>query len=103
MDWNTVVGLIKPELFVLIVFLWCIGLFLKKSPWFTAEWVIPFILLVVSVIMTIAYLAVIVGEGFTAKVTLTGLIQGVLIASVSVFGNELLKQLFVKRLQDKEE
>jgi hypothetical protein len=100
MDWNVIIEFIRPELFLLIVFLWCIGLFFKKAPWFYADWMIPFILLGISIIMTIVYMAVVVGEGFTAVVIVTGIIQAVLIAAVAVFGNELIKQITVKRKED---
>jgi len=101
MDWGQIIAFIRPELFILIIFLWCLGLFLKKAPWFTAEWMIPFILLAVSLIITIAYTAIVINEGFTAVVFVTGIIQGVIIAAVTVFGNEMIKQATVKRLQEK--
>lgn len=93
---------IRPELFILVIFLWCLGLFLKKAPWFNAEWLIPFILLGVSIIMTILYIAVVLEEGFLAAVIIMGFIQAVVIAALSVFGNELIKQSTVKRKQDRE-
>lgn len=101
MDWTQIIEFIRPELFILIIFLWCLGLFLKKAPWFTSEWMIPFILLFVSILITIAYMAIVMGEGFNAVVVITGIIQAVIIAAVSVFSNELVKQAFVKRLEDR--
>lgn len=102
MDLKVVEGLIKPELFILVVFLWCVGLFLKKTSRFTAEWMIPFLLLGISIVSTVVYMAIVIGAGFTKVVMVTGIIQGVLIASVTVFGNELLKQLTTKRIEDEE-
>lgn len=103
MDLKAVGELIRPELFILVVFLWCVGLFLKKAPRFSAEWVIPYLLLGISIISTVVYMATVIGDGFTKVVIVTGTIQGVLIASVTVFGNELLKQVTTKRVEDKEE
>lgn len=100
MDMSNIVEFIRPELFILVVFLWCLGLFLKKAPWFSAEWMIPFILLGVSFVVTIVYMAIVVGAGFNAVVVVTGIIQAVLIAAVAVFGNEIIKQLLVKRADD---
>ncbi len=100
MDWKAVVEFIQPELFILVIFLWCLGLFLKKAPWFTAEWMIPFILLGVSLIITIVYIAIVAGKGFTSVVIVTGVIQAVIIAAVAVFSNELIKQATAKRRQD---
>ena len=100
MDWNVIIDLIRPELFILVVFLWCTGLFLKKAPWFYADWMIPFVLLGISIIITIVYMAIVAGQGFTAVVIVTGIIQAVLIAALAVFGNELIKQATVKRKED---
>lgn len=101
MDWTTVINFIKPELFVLIIFIWCLGLFLKKAPWFNSEWKIPFVLLFTAVLFSILYIAVVLGEGFTPPVIISAFIQGVIIAALSVFGNETIKQYFVKRPEDK--
>jgi len=101
MDWKTVLEFIRPELLILIVFVWSLGLFLKKAPWFNDEWKIPFILLLVSVIFAVLYIAIVIGEGFTGPVIISAIIQGVIIAALAVFGNEAIKQYFVKRPEDK--
>lgn len=100
MNWSDVIKFIRPELFILVVFVWCLGLFLKKAPWFTGEWKIPFILLGTSVIFTILYITVVVGEGFSAAAIISAIIQGVIIGALSVFGNEAAKQVFIKRFDD---
>jgi len=102
MNMELILKFVRPELFILVVFLWCLGLFLKKAPWFRAEWTIPFILLGVSVIFTIVYIAIVLGEGFLPEVIIMGIIQATIIAALAVFGNELLKQGFVKRVEDRE-
>lgn len=91
---------IRPELMILVAALYCLGLFLKKMPWFTAEWAIPLILLVIGIALAILYLAIILAEGFTQITILMGLIQGILVAAVAVFFNETVKQVFVKRIED---
>lgn len=101
MDWAQVIEFIRPELFILVVFLWCLGLFLKKVPWFKAEWMIPLILLIVSLVFTIIYLAIVMSEGFTSAVFVIGIIQGVILAAVTVFGNEVIKQVVKKRVEEK--
>lgn len=101
MDTNSLLEHVRPELFILIIFAWCLGLFLKKAPWFKDDWSIPFILLVVSITITTLYLGVVIGEGFNAVVYITGVIQGVIIASVAVFANEAVKQTLYKRDIDK--
>ena len=102
MDLGIVIEFIRPELLIITVFLWCLGLFFKKAPFFKAEWLIPFVLLGISIVTTIIYIAIVCGEGFAPTVIVTGFIQGVVIAALSVFGNEVLKQVTSKRYEDLE-
>jgi len=94
---ENILAFIRPELFILIVFLYCAGLFLKKWDGFKNEWTIPYILLGLSVLITMAYVCIYLAEGFSPPVIVAVIIQSVLIAAVAVFGNELLKQVLVKR------
>lgn len=100
-QFEVLIQFIEPKLFILIPFIWSVGLFLKKAPSFPMDWMIPFILWVVSVCITVSYIAVVIGEGFTAVVILVGFIQGTLIAAVAVLCNEMIKQALIKRLADK--
>lgn len=102
MNMELLLEFIRPELLILVIFLWCLGLFFKKAPWFQEEWAIPFILLFIGLIITIVYIAIVLGEGFLPEVIIMGIIQGVIIAALAVFGNELIKQGTVKRKEDKE-
>lgn len=99
MDWDIVLGFIDPTLFIVIVLIWCLGLFLKKAPLFKEEWMIPFILLAIAIVTAVILLGI--DRGFTPEVIVQGVIQGVIIAAVAVFGNEVLKQAIHKRLVDK--
>jgi hypothetical protein len=54
---------------------------------------IPYILLGVSFLMTLAYVSIFMGEGFSPPVIVAVIIQSVLIAAVTVFGNELIQQV----------
>jgi hypothetical protein len=101
MNWEIILEYIRPELFILVAFLWCIGLFLKLAPWFKQDWQIPYILLLISIIFTILYISIVNGQGFAAAVIIAAIIQAVLIAALAVFGNELLKQAIQKRIDDK--
>lgn len=91
---------IDPRLFILAVFIWGLGLFLKLYPHFKAEFLIPTILLIISIAFTILWMAIMLDGGFTAKVILSGIVQGLLIAALAVFGNEQVKQLKKKRKDD---
>jgi len=84
---------IKPELFILVVFLYAVGLFVRGGPWEKKSWLIPYILLGISFIITLAYVAIFMGEGFSPPVIVAVVIQSVLIAAVTVYGNELIEQI----------
>ena len=92
-----VMSFIRPELFILVIFLYCVGLFLKLYHGFSKDWMIPYILLGISFLITLAYVCVGMGEGFTAPVIIAVIIQSVLIAAVTVFGNELITQVLKRR------
>lgn len=100
MDWNVIVEYVRPELFILIPFIWIIGLFFKKAPAWKHDWLIPFILMLISVIFAVLWIAVYLGEGFLGAVILYGIVQGVIIAGLAVLGNEAIKQFTTKRLMD---
>lgn len=95
------IDFLRPELMVLVVVLWALGKFLKLAPWFKQEWAIPFILLGIGEVLTVAYVAIVAGEGFTAAGVIASMIQGVIVAALAVFGNEAVKQATVKRLEDR--
>ncbi len=88
-----IMDFIKPELFILVVFLYAVGLFVRNGPWKENSWLIPYILLVVSFVITLAYVAIFLGEGFSPPVIVAVIIQSVLIAAVTVYGNELIEQI----------
>ncbi len=94
---ETILEFIRPELFILIIFLYCVGLFLKLNKGFKREWAIPYILLAIGFLITLAYVSIYLGEGFSPPVLVAVVIQSVMIAAVTVFGNELIKQVLVKR------
>lgn len=84
---------IRPELFILVVFLYAVGLFVRNGKWADKSWLIPYILLVISFAITLAYVGIFLGEGFSPPVLVAVVIQAVLIAAVTVYGNELIEQL----------
>ena len=84
---------IKPELLILIPVLYLIGIAIKKSN--LADKYIPFILGIVSVLLSGLYLFAtepISGGQAIATAIFTALTQGILIAGASVYANELVKQ-----------
>ena len=77
---------IQPEVYILIPALYIIGLFAKKVPKIP-DWIIPFVLLAFGLIGAISII------GFT----IYGIIQGVFVAGVAVFANQIWKQIFKAR------
>lgn len=92
-------SLVPTELLIIAVVVYCIGIFLKSSKK-VPNWLIPIILLVVAIFITISYMAVSLGEGFTLKVIIDGFIYGILLASVAVYCNQVLKQITTGRLKE---
>lgn len=89
---------IKPELMFLLPVLYVVAEIIKRTP--LKNWLIPFILWGVSVILTVAYL--LCGE-VSLENFLAGLIQGTLLAMATVGTNQLLKQATEKRAEDNAE
>lgn len=97
---DKILSMIQSELFILIIFLYALGMFFKLYEGFKKEYTIPFILLGISVVICQLYMSVVLNMGFSADVVIVSLIQAVLIAAVAVFGNNLIKQMTVKRYED---
>jgi hypothetical protein len=91
MDIN-IMELIQPTLIILIVVIYVLGMFLKKIPK-VSDWIIPLVLLVVAVALTIIYKGIALEEGLNYVTIVNGIVYGILIAGVAVFGNQILKQV----------
>lgn len=91
METMDIMSFISPSLIVLVAVIMCLGVFLKSSQ--IKDKYIPIILLVASIGLTIAYMAFIQGLGINSTVIVNGLIQGILIASMAVYGNQVFKQV----------
>lgn len=78
---NEITSYIAEPMLVVILALWVLGMFLKRTP-YIPDWAIIWVLLVVGVIL-----------GFiTLGITAEGFVQGVLVAGVAVLGHNLIKQ-----------
>lgn len=80
---------LKPELSVLAVVLYIIGVVLKKSK--MNDKFIPLVLGGIGIALSCLYLIVL--EGFGLESMLTGVVQGILYAAASVYVNQMVKQL----------
>jgi hypothetical protein len=94
MDLSLVLQFIRPELLIVVVACYILGVFLKGSK--MNDWLIPFVLLGFSIALTILYIAIVLGEGLTWKVIIVGFIQGLFAAALAVYGNQLIKQAINK-------
>lgn len=92
------INLIPKELFIIAVAVYCIAEFAKKTEKIPS-WVIPIFVLIVAVILIIAYSAVVLEQGLTDKTIVNGIVYGILIAMATVYCNQLIKQIFIKRLE----
>ena len=72
---------IISEALIIIPVLWILGSFLKRTPK-VQDWIIPWVLLLVGVILAIGIIGL----------TVDAAIQGVLVAGAAVLGHQLLKQ-----------
>lgn len=88
---NDLLQYVDVSLLVLVAVIYGLGMFLKTLP-SVNDWLIPFILLGASIVLTIAYTGFILELGINGKVVVNGIIQGILVASVAVFGNQIIKQ-----------
>lgn len=90
MDINLIAQFIEPEILIIAVSCYSIGMFLKSSK--MKDWLIPIVILIFGVISSIGYLAYVLGNGLSIKIIINGFIQGLLSAALAVYGNQVIKQ-----------
>lgn len=94
MDITVLQEYVKPELLVVAVVLYFIGMGLKKTEKVNDKY-IPIVLGVIGVIIAGIYvLATSVFNGYQSilMAIFTALVQGILVAGLSVYANQLIKQ-----------
>ena len=82
---------IQPGLFIMIPVLIGIGKIFKESTNKKSHKHIPLFLMIISVILSCLWL-IVINDDSVGYALLMGFIQGGLIASVAVFGNQVFKQ-----------
>lgn len=83
---------VRPELLVLVPVLCLVGMVVKHTEAICDKW-IPLILGGVGVVLAVAYLLLWPNELVAGQAVLSGAIQGILCAGLSVYGNQVTKQL----------
>jgi len=81
---------IKIELLILVPVLVIIGKIIKDSSFINNKH-IPLILGMISIVLSCAWLIVIEHDNF-AHALVTGIIQGILLAGMAVYSNQVFKQ-----------
>ena len=94
-----IIKMIQPELIILVVVIYGLGMFLKKIPNFP-DWAIPLTLLIISIALTVIYMAVVLDKAFCAVTIVNGVVYGIIIATTAVFTNQLIKQVTVNRVRE---
>lgn len=83
------ISYISPELLVLVPVLYALGAVFKKSEKIRDNY-IPLILTGIGIALSALY--VVSTEGVTGLCIFTAIVQGVLVAAVAVYGNQVIKQ-----------
>lgn len=91
MDIEALKELVKPELAILIPVMWAIGYAIKNTQKIDDKY-IPIILGVVSILLTTLGLLATV-ESDLVTLLFAAITQGIIIAAVAVYGNQLIKQM----------
>lgn len=81
MEWDIINGLIDARLLIVVAACWVIGFMLKKTPRIP-DWNIIYIVTAVA----IAFVILMLGP------SVEGVVQGILVGAVAVYGNQLIKQ-----------
>lgn len=82
MDWTNVMSLIDTKLLIVVVACWVVGFTLKQTPKIP-NWTIIYVVTLFALVFTVSILGV----------TPVALLQGLLCGAVSVYGNQLVKQV----------
>lgn len=86
---NDIIASVKPELLVVAVVLYFIGMALKRSK--LKDNYIPLILGFIGVVAGVIYCGVV--EGWNVANVVSGVFQGLLTAASSTYVNQVIKQL----------
>ena len=90
-----IIGYVKPELLVVSVALYFIGMWIKKTETISDKY-IPIILGVIGIALASIYVIATVslsGRQEIAMAVFTAIVQGILIAGLSTYVNQIFKQI----------
>ena len=90
-----IVNYVKPELLVLAVVLYFVGMWIKKTETISDKY-IPIILGIIGIALASVYVVATVSIGNTQEIAMavfTAIVQGVLVAGLSTYVNQIFKQI----------
>lgn len=87
-----VTNYIKPELMIIIPILYGLGVWIKAIPKIKS-YLIPFILLGISIVLSILYMVGSEQFKVNGNMIISGIFQGIIIALTTVGGNQIVKQM----------
>ena len=80
---------VPENMTILVMGLYIIGTFLKASPK-AQDWLIPWVLLVISIVASIGMN--VVGNPLSGNLVVSAILQGIICTGTAVLGNQLYKQ-----------
>ncbi|MFF2480255.1 phage holin family protein [Paenibacillus sp. NPDC058071] len=86
MDWEVIIHLVDPELFIVLAACWVSGYAFKQTP-LVADWLIVYLVAIIGIVFVCLL------RGFMPE----SILQGVLCGAVAVYANQLIKQTVEKR------
>ena len=93
---EVIMNYIKPELIVVAIVLYLVGLALKKTERITDKY-IPFILGILGIAIALIYVFAVSlpfdSAGAVLMAIFTAIVQGILCAGLSTYANQMIKQL----------
>ena len=98
MNFTNMIDYLRPELLILVPCMWYFGTILKKNQKLE-NWAIPFIILFVSVLMSVAWFVINMetAEYDLAQAIWAGISQGIIVAMVTDYTVNLTRQSTSKR------
>lgn len=90
-----IINYVKPELLVLAVVLYFIGMWVKKTESISDKY-IPIIIGIIGIAMASIYVIATVNLGTTQEIAMaifTAIVQGILVAGLSTYVNQIFKQI----------
>lgn len=91
---DNIINLVPTELIGVVVALYFIGLMLKQTTK-VSDNIIPLILTVIGIVLSVCI--TVIGKSITVQAIANAIIQGIICTGISVYCNQLIKQMIEKK------